>query len=290
MRILDDTCRALHAVDSDTADTKFIEKLSQAGLGGNKYLRLRPSTSNYAAGFTITHYAGVVHYDVTEMAFKNMDNLYGSLVDCMKQSESPFMRFLWPPDEDLIRQAPATSSTKIRNSASALVSALRRCETHYVRCIKSNDDKLPMTMDHERCKHQVQYQGLKENVRVKKAGYSYRAPYDSFLHEFAILASRHEQGQLAGGRAGAQQLTQFISRKWADICPGSEWAFGTSLIFVHSPETIFALQELIEEAKDPKGYAEKVRAHEQAEQQALKQEAKVKKGKVKGEGGGCAVC
>lgn len=65
MRILDDTCKALHAVDSETADAKFLEKLQQAGLGSNKYLRLRPGTSNFAAGFTITHFAGNVNYDVT---------------------------------------------------------------------------------------------------------------------------------------------------------------------------------------------------------------------------------
>jgi len=89
MRILDDTCRALHAVDSRTADAKFLEKLQQAGLGSNKYLRLRPGTANFSAGFTITHFAGEVTYDVDEMAFKNMDNLFGSLVDCMKTSQSP---------------------------------------------------------------------------------------------------------------------------------------------------------------------------------------------------------
>jgi len=47
-----------------------------------------------------------------------------------------------------------------------------------------------MTMEHERAKHQVQYLGLSENVRVKKAGYSYRARYDEFTRRFGILASR----------------------------------------------------------------------------------------------------
>ena len=174
-----------------------------------------------------------------------------------------FVRLLWPQDEDRINQQPTTSSTKIRQSANDLVATLRRCETHYVRCIKSNDDKAPMTIDAPRVQQQVQYQGLRENVKVKKAGYSYRAPYTQFLQQFSILASRHEQGQLASGMTGAQQLTQFLSRKWPDIVPSSEWAFGKSLLFVHSPQTIFALQELMEEARDPKGYAEKVKAAEQ---------------------------
>lgn len=66
------------------------------------------------------------------------------------------------------------------------------------------------------------------------------------------------------------------------------------LTFILGPQTIFALQELMEEARDPEGYAARVKAAEQAEQAALKQEAKIAKGKVKGKtkgggGGGCTL-
>lgn len=287
MRVLDDTCRTLHAVDCFTADTKFLERLESSGLTQSPYLRIRPGNVNFSAGFTIQHFAGIVEYDVSEMAFKNMDNLYGSLVDCMKVSTNPFVKYLWP-DEDRITTMPTTSSTKIRKSAEALMQALRKCETHYIRCIKSNDQKAPMQLDFARVEQQVTYQGLRENVKVKKAGYSYRAPYNQFLQNFAILM----QGQqlFGGGMQGAQQLCQYISSKWADLVPITEWAFGKTMIFVHSPTTIFVLQELIEEARDPVGYAEKVRAHEQAEMMAAKQEAMITKGKVrKGSGKGCMI-
>ncbi|KAH9249526.1 hypothetical protein BASA81_012699 [Batrachochytrium salamandrivorans] len=251
-RILDDTCRALHAVDSRTADEKFLERLAGSGLQG-KYLQLRPGNSNFAGSFTVTHFAGQVSYDVDEMAFKNMDNLFGSLVDCMKTSQAPFVKLLWPANEDRINQQPTTSSTKIRQSAGDLVTTLRRCETHYVRCVKSNDQRLPMTMDAPRVEEQIKYQGLRENVKVKKAGFSSRFPYQDFVQQFSILASRHEQTNLAPGKAGVQQLTTFLSKKFPDIVPSGEWAFGNTLLFVRSPQTIFALQELMEEARDPKG-------------------------------------
>ena len=268
---------------------KFLERLQSAGLTQSNYLRLRPGNANFRAGFTIQHFAGVVEYDVTEMAFKNMDNLYGSLVDCMKVSSNPFVKLLWP-EEDRITQMPTTSSTKIRQSAGALMQTLRQCETHYVRCIKSNDFKAPMQIDFPRVEQQVTYQGLRENVKVKKAGYSYRAPYDMFLRNFSILASRYEQGNMGGGVTGTQQLCSFISQKWGDLVPITEWAFGHSMLFIHSPSTIFVLQELIEEARDPKAYAEKVRQHELAEIEAAKMEAKIQKGKVKGSSRGGGKC
>ena len=30
-------------------------------------------------------------------------------------------------------------------------------------------------------KHQVEYLGLKENIRVRRAGFAYRRPFDKFL-------------------------------------------------------------------------------------------------------------
>lgn len=54
-------------------------------------------------------------------------------------------------------------------------------EPYYVRCIKPNDQKSPTLFDVERCRHQVSYLGLLENVRVRRAGFAYRQPYHRFL-------------------------------------------------------------------------------------------------------------
>jgi myosin heavy subunit len=35
-----------------------------------------------------------------------------------------------------------------------------------VRCIKSNDQKQPLTVDPQRVQHQVKYLGLVENIKV----------------------------------------------------------------------------------------------------------------------------
>ncbi|KAL0179380.1 hypothetical protein M9458_024822, partial [Cirrhinus mrigala] len=50
-------------------------------------------------------------------------------------------------------------------------------EPYYVRCIKPNDVKSPLLFEHERCKHQVEYLGLLENVRVRRAGFANRQTY-----------------------------------------------------------------------------------------------------------------
>ena len=51
------------------------------------------------------------------------------------------------------------------------------CSPHYVRCIKSNDAKQALSTDTKRVQHQVKYLGLSENIKVRRAGYAYRAEY-----------------------------------------------------------------------------------------------------------------
>jgi myosin-1 len=49
------------------------------------------------------------------------------------------------------------------------------------RCIKPNETKRPHDWEEPRVKHQVEYLGLKENIRVRRAGFAYRRPFEKFL-------------------------------------------------------------------------------------------------------------
>jgi myosin heavy subunit len=55
-----------------------------------------------------------------------------------------------------------------------------------VRCIKPNEEKSPVLFDVERCRHQVAYLGLLENVRVRRAGFAFRMTYNRFLARLAV--------------------------------------------------------------------------------------------------------
>ena len=57
------------------------------------------------------------------------------------------------------------------------------------RCIKPNETKRPRDWEELRVKHQVEYLGLKENIRVRRAGFAYRRPFNKFLHRSALLGS-----------------------------------------------------------------------------------------------------
>ena len=282
MRVLDDTCRQLHAESSRAADTKFVEMMKGTGIAQHPHL-----TVHGAGMFTVQHYAGEVRYNTDQFCFKNMDNLYQSLQACMQTSSNPFVYQLWASQEESgPGRQPTTSSQKIRTSAAQLVRSLMATNPHYVRCIKPNESKRAMHMEEKRVLHQVKYLGLVQNIQVKKAGYSYRAPYNHFYNQFHMLMKGEYQGSNAV--QACRQLCEYISRKHSSDIPMSEWAFGQTKIFVSSPRTIFYLEELREERLDPVGYAQKVREHEQADRIVERQEAKMR-AKNKKKKRGCSI-
>ncbi|KGL92208.1 Unconventional myosin-Id, partial [Charadrius vociferus] len=99
-------------------------------------------------------------------------------------SSNPVLKMMWPEGKLSITEVtkrPLTAATLFKNSMIALVDNLASKEPYYVRCIKPNDKKSPQLFDEERCRHQVEYLGLLENVRVRRAGFAYRQTYEKFL-------------------------------------------------------------------------------------------------------------
>ena len=69
----------------------------------------------------------------------------------------------------------------LQTQANLLVDKLMKCTPHYIRCIKPNESKKAHDWEGDRVKHQVEYLGLKENIRVRRAGFAYRRPFQKFL-------------------------------------------------------------------------------------------------------------
>ncbi len=76
-------------------------------------------------------------------------------------------------------------SINFQTQANQLVDRLTKCTPHYIRCIKPNETKRAKDWEGDRVKHQVEYLGLKENIRVRRAGFAYRREFDKFLMRLA---------------------------------------------------------------------------------------------------------
>ncbi|RKP16670.1 hypothetical protein ROZALSC1DRAFT_17329 [Rozella allomycis CSF55] len=174
MGVLDDICATTHAI-TEGSDVKFVQKMTDV-VGSN------PHFQGMSTHFMIKHYAGNVTYESEGFSESNRDSLFKDLVLLVQTTSKNFIRDLFPEDinEDS-KKRPTTFSFKIRNQANELVKELTKCKPHYIRCIKPNETKRPRDWDSKRVDHQVRYLNLKENIRIRRAGYAYRETFEKFL-------------------------------------------------------------------------------------------------------------
>uniref|UniRef100_A0A672LUA1 Unconventional myosin-Id n=1 Tax=Sinocyclocheilus grahami TaxID=75366 RepID=A0A672LUA1_SINGR len=170
--VLDEACMNVGKV----TDEMFLQALNGKLAKHAHYTsrKLSPTDKNleFDRDFRIRHYAGDVAYSVVGFIDKNKDTLFQDFKRLLYNSSNPVLKAMWPEGKLSITEVtkrPLTAATLFKNSMISLVENLASKEPYYVRCIKPNDVKSPLLFEHERCKHQVEYLGLLENVRVRRA-------------------------------------------------------------------------------------------------------------------------
>ncbi|XP_027737339.1 unconventional myosin-Ie isoform X1 [Empidonax traillii] len=240
MSILDDVCATMHAV-GEGADQTLLQKL-QMQIGTHEHF------NSWNQGFIIHHYAGKVSYDMDGFCERNRDVLFMDLIELMQSSDLPFIKALFPENLQVDKKGrPTTAGSKIKKQANDLVGTLMKCTPHYIRCIKPNETKKSRDWEESRVKHQVEYLGLKENIRVRRAGYAYRRVFKKFLQRYAILTKATWPSWKGEEKQGVLHLLQSVNMD------PDQYQLGKSKVFIKAPESLFLLEEMRERKYD--GYA-----------------------------------
>uniref|UniRef100_A0A9J7XNN7 Osteoclast-stimulating factor 1 n=1 Tax=Cyprinus carpio carpio TaxID=630221 RepID=A0A9J7XNN7_CYPCA len=240
MSILDDVCATMHA-KGEGADQTMLQKLRMQ-INNHEHF------NSWNQGFIIHHYAGKVSYDAEGFCERNRDVLFTDLIELMQSSEIPFIRALFPENLNAEKKGrPTTVGSKIKKQANDLVSTLMKCTPHYIRCIKPNETKKPKDWEESRVKHQVEYLGLKENIRVRRAGYAYRRIFRKFLNRYAILTKESWPTWRGDEKQGVLHLLRSVNMDQ------DQYQLGHTKIFIKAPESLFLLEETRERKFD--GYA-----------------------------------
>uniref|UniRef100_A0A8C7KNL0 Osteoclast-stimulating factor 1 n=1 Tax=Oncorhynchus kisutch TaxID=8019 RepID=A0A8C7KNL0_ONCKI len=237
MSVLDDVCATMHA-KGEGADGTLLQKLS-AAVGTHEHF------NSWNSGFVIHHYAGKVSYEINGFCERNRDVLFTDLIELMQSSEHDFIRSLFPENLNTDKKSrPTTASSKIKKQANDLVNTLMKCTPHYIRCIKPNETKRPKDWEESRAKHQVEYLGLRENIRVRRAGYAYRRVFNKFLQRYAILTAETWPCWRGGEQQGVLHLLRSVNMDT------DQYQMGRSKVFVKAPESLFLLEEMRERKFD----------------------------------------
>merc|ERR1711970_206259 len=182
-------------------DKSFEEKL-KASLGKLPVFLKPQSKTDPRAHFAISHYAGIVSYNVTNWLEKNKDPVNDSVVEVIKSTSTiELLVWLWrdhpgqpttvEKEERKKKKAGGgkTVSSVYLVSLTDLMNTLYACEPHFVRCLVPNTHKKPGDVEPPLIMHQLTCNGVLEGIRICMRGFPNRMPYSDFRNRYWILGA-----------------------------------------------------------------------------------------------------
>ena len=184
-------------------DKSFEEKL-KASLGKLPIFLKPQSKTDTRAHFAISHYAGIVSYNVTNWLEKNKDPVNDSVVEVLKSTSTvKLLVHLWldhpgqptttPKEEGKKKKKGGggkTVSSVYLVSLNSLMETLHSCEPHFVRCLVPNTHKKPGDVEPPLIMHQLTCNGVLEGIRICMRGFPNRMYYPDYKSRYAILGAK----------------------------------------------------------------------------------------------------
>merc|ERR1711937_1088862 len=181
-------------------DKSFEEKL-KASLGKLPVFLKPQSKTDKNAHFAVSHYAGIVSYNVTNWLEKNKDPVNDSVVEVFKStSKCQLLVHLWRDHPGQPTTAPKEEGKKKKKggggktvssvylvSLGELMTTLHSCEPHFVRCLVPNTHKKPGEVEPHLIMHQLTCNGVLEGIRICMRGFPNRMLYPDFKMRYACL-------------------------------------------------------------------------------------------------------
>ena len=180
------------------SDEYFVEVL-KSEMMNNKYITLPKMKSDLS--IKIKHSAKDVPYNCLNFVVKNKDELKNSMVEIFAKSTDDIIKrifFNTLSEEETLKQMELLQqstkqktskfiSGKFRKEMQALVKELKSCDSSYVRCIKPNEQKKEFFVTPTFMFNQIQYLGILDTIKVRKAGFPSRKEYNDFFNEYNFL-------------------------------------------------------------------------------------------------------
>ncbi|KAM5242829.1 unconventional myosin-IXa isoform 1-T11 [Hipposideros larvatus] len=89
------------------------------------------------------------------------------------------------------KKKPPSISAQFQASLNKLMETLGQAEPYFVKCIRSNAEKLPLRFSDALVLRQLRYTGMLETVRIRQSGYSCKYSFQDFVSHFHVLLPRN---------------------------------------------------------------------------------------------------
>jgi myosin heavy subunit len=162
------------------------------------------------AEFSVTHYAGMVKYRVTNFVVKNRDDLPVLVGTLLSASQNRLLAALFqgsaagtqPSRQTVapsrrgrsVRKASArpargnkktpTVGSQFVTSLDLLVAKMTQANPHFVRCIKPNREAAANSWNDALVLEQLKYTGMLETIRIRREGFALRLKFADFVERY----------------------------------------------------------------------------------------------------------
>ncbi|KAA0724729.1 Unconventional myosin-IXa [Triplophysa tibetana] len=120
------------------------------------------------------------------------------------------------------KKKPPSISAQFNVSLNKLMETLGQSEPYFVKCIRSNAEKLPLRFNDALVLRQLRYTGMLETVRIRQSGYSVKYTFPDFAHHFHLLLP-------AGFRPAQMSIREFLRTAHIDF---NTYQVGRTMVFL----------------------------------------------------------
>ncbi|KAL6106364.1 myo9a [Pungitius sinensis] len=124
------------------------------------------------------------------------------------------------------KKKPPSISAQFQASLNKLMETLDQSEPYFVKCIRSNADKLPLRFSDSLVLRQLRYTGMLETVRIRQSGYSIKYTFQDFVRHFHVLLPRDTSATKSGIREFFRQIH----------LPPAGYQVGNTMVFLREAE------------------------------------------------------
>ncbi|KRY78773.1 Myosin heavy chain, non-muscle [Trichinella pseudospiralis] len=218
LSLLDEDCWFPKATDKS-----YTEKLK---ANHSKHPKFIIPDFKAASDFALLHYAGRVDYSTKQWLMKNMDPLNENVVALLQNSSDPFVVSIWKDAEFAGIGATEVNETTFgvrtkkgmfrtvsqlyKEQLNRLMGLLRNSTPHFVRCIIPNYEKKNGKLDAMLVLEQLRCNGVLEGIRICRAGFPNRIPFQEFRHRYEILCPNVISRGFMDGKEAVKKMVEYL--------------------------------------------------------------------------------
>ena len=165
----------------------FLSKITDYCQGEKSYEPFFTRDRLATTSFIIHHYAGSVSYEVGEFLDKNRDTLKPAFKHMMRASSNSFIADLIDEPEENAQKI--TVGGFFKTQVADLMALINSTNPHWIRCVKPHPAKAPLNFHGVKTMQQLASSGVLGTVRIRKAGFPVRIPFEQFTEKYNIISS-----------------------------------------------------------------------------------------------------